>query len=131
MLEKQVRYETGGLETILVVYENKPDRLPGLLSKKSVQAIIKLENEITSWDAPSESFANEKFKGTNVKWTHMCFAGEDAKIDERSRESACLSGGYSAYASPVTLFVDEWKKLLGIMDPEALDKINAGTLKEE
>ena len=61
----------------------------------------------------------------------MCFAGEDAKLDERSRESACLAGGFSAYTSPVTLFVDEWKKLLGIMNPEALDKINAGTLKEE
>jgi hypothetical protein len=68
LLKEQIRYESGGLETILIVYENTSNDLPGLISKKNVETIIKLENDITSWDKPSDNFKNTKFKGTNVKW---------------------------------------------------------------
>lgn len=90
MLKEQIRYETGGLETILFVYENKSSEVEGLLAKKNIEKIIKLENDVTSWDKPSDSFKNSKFKGTNVKWVDLCFAGEDAPEDPRSETAACL-----------------------------------------
>lgn len=74
------------------------------MTKKSVENIIKFENEITSWDRPSDNFKNTKFKGTNTKWQEMCLAGEDAPIDQRTGKSACL-GNNQSYTSPVTMFV--------------------------
>jgi len=65
-----------------------------------------------TWNKPSNNFKNKKFKGDDIAWKDLCFAGEDAKIDPRTKSPACLGDGAS-YASPIKMFTDRWKFLIG------------------
>jgi len=53
LLEDQVRYETGGFNRILLIYEEKEAGPLGLLTKSVIETIIKVEQEMISWDKPS------------------------------------------------------------------------------
>lgn len=114
VLKDQVRYEAGGLNTILIIYENKSADLTGLITKKHIQNIIKLENEIIAWDKTSDNYKNKKFKNNanfKVKWRELCFAGEDAPIDPRTGQSECLTGNRS-YVSFVGELMTYWRGML-------------------
>jgi hypothetical protein len=50
--------------------------------------IVKVEQAMLTWNKKSENFKNKKFNGkTDIKWTSICFAGEDAPIDPSTGES--------------------------------------------
>jgi len=113
--ENQVRFESGGMEQILVIYEDKSGRATGIFDKDTVVKIIELENKLTSWDKKSDNFTNKKFNGSNVAWKNMCFAGLDAPHDPRTNTSKCLKN--QAYISLSTMFKDDWALLMQMRQP--------------
>ena len=99
----QVRFGTTGLNTILVMYDDKDKTSAGgLLSKKTMQKVIEIEHEIISWAKKSKNFKNAKFNDNEIiAWHDICFAGKDAESDPRTGKSKC--NDYS-YNSAVSLF---------------------------
>jgi len=61
--EDNVRYESNGLQSILVIYEDTAGGPTGLLKKSTLRKIIEIENAMISWSEKSDSFKNTKFNG--------------------------------------------------------------------
>jgi hypothetical protein len=93
----------------LLIYENKDtSSVGGLLNKKAITNVIKLEHDMIAWNKTSDNFINKEFNGkVNVAWGDLCFAGRDAEIDPRTGAAKCNKD--SAYFSAVSIFTDEWK----------------------
>jgi len=87
------------------MYQDTSGSAAGMLSKKALGNVIKLEQEVLRYRKKSTTFKNKKFKGTEVAWEDLCYAGLDAETDPRTGKSACLGNGMS-YASAVSLFTD-------------------------
>ena len=62
MEENQVRFDTDGMKSIIIMYENKDEsRDKGLVNKKVMLDVIKWEHEILRWNKKSKNFSNKKF----------------------------------------------------------------------
>ena len=109
------------------------------MKKSTIEKIINLEHDLTSWNKKSNNFKGTKFNGKyDVSWREICFAGKDAPNDPRTGKAKCIEN--VSYISIISLFADNWKDcmknglcsaMLKLGGKEELQRLEAGPLEEE